>query len=68
MEQDAFAGNAIKVRRLDPVGPVGAGVAVRPIVGDDEEDVGPRRGLSAQGDGSSGEKLTTIHSVQGNLE
>ena len=44
-EEDAFAGDAIEVGRAEPLGAVGSGVAVGPVVGDDEEDVGAAGGL-----------------------
>ena len=72
MEQHAFAGDAIEVGRLHPGGTISPGVAMRPIVGDDEENVGPLSWLShASPDGGGGgreKELTAVHSVQVNVE
>lgn len=67
MEEDPFPGHAVEMGRLHPIGAISPGMAMGPIVGNDEEQVGPARRLSRKS-GRSEEELTTIHSVQVNVE
>ena len=59
MKEDAFAGDAIEVRSFDPFGAVGSGVAVAPVVGDDEENV-RTFGLGLEGNGGEAELAQEI--------
>ena len=63
-EEQAFLGEAIEVRGLDPGTTVGAGMALAPVVGDDEEDIGSGRfggGEAGEGGAEGGEEQGGAH-------
>ena len=65
MEQDALSGNAIEVRRLHPFCAIGAGMAVTPVVGDDEEDIGAfRLGREGEcGEADVTQEIAALHRI-----